>query len=123
MLGTGKAFEPTLAQWVDGYDRRSPPGAFTQFSEHARVVRRRVLAEDQDGIGVLEVVEQHGSLAYADGGRQATARRLVTHVRAIREVVRAIHPHEQLVDERCLVACTARGVERGLVRIVEILQV
>jgi hypothetical protein len=39
----------------------------------------------------------------------------VAHVRAVRQVVGAEHPHEELVEERRLVAGAARGVEDRLV--------
>jgi hypothetical protein len=94
-----------------------------QFVEHARMVRRRVLAEDQQRVGVLEVFEQHRALADADRRRQAAARRLVAHVRAVGEVVRAVHAHEQLVQERSFVAGAARRVERGPMRAVQPFQV
>ncbi len=41
----------------------------------------------------------------------------MAHVRAVGEVVGAIGTHEQLVEERGLVAGTARGIEGGLIRI------
>ena len=46
---------------------------------------------------------------------QRGARRLVAHVRAVRQVVRAEAADEQLVEERGLVAGAARGVEHRLV--------
>ena len=45
----------------------------------------------------------------------ADAARLVAHVRAVGQVVRAERPHEQLVEERGLVARAARRVEDGAV--------
>ena len=47
-----------------------------QRGQHARVVRARVLADDEDGVGVLEVVERDRALADAD--RLVKARRRST---------------------------------------------
>ena len=64
-------------------------------------------------VGVLEVVDGHRALADADRVDQRRARRLVAHVRAVRQVVRAEAAHQQLVEERGLVAGAAGGVEHA----------
>ena len=78
-----------------------------------------ILPDDEDRVGVVEILEQHRALADADAFRQADAGRLVAHVRAIGKVVRAEAAHEQLIQERRLVGGAAGGVEFGLVRIVQ----
>ena len=65
---------------------------------------------------LLEVLELHRALADADGLLEPGAARLVAHVRAVRQVVRAERAREELVEERRLVARAARRVEEGLVR-------
>ncbi|MCY1332080.1 hypothetical protein D9M69_177660 [compost metagenome] len=72
---------------------------------------------------MLEVIEHHRGLAHAHRQRQAAAGGFVAHVRAVGEVVGAVGAHEQLVQERGLVAGAARGVERGLVRVRQRIQV
>ena len=62
------------------------------------------------------------ALADADRLAQRDAARLVAHVRAVGQVVRAERAHEELVEERRLVARAARRVERRLVRDVEAAQ-
>jgi hypothetical protein len=79
------------------------------------VVRAGVLADDEDGVGESEVFERDRALADADGLGQRAAARLVAHVRAVGQVVRAELPDEELIEERGLVARAARGVEGGLV--------
>jgi hypothetical protein len=62
-----------------------------------------------------EVVEADRALAHADRRRETDAARLVTHVRAVGQVVGAEAAREQLVQERRLVAGAARRVEERLV--------
>src|SRR5471032_267887 len=87
------------------------------------MVRRRILAEEQQGIRVLEILERDGSLAYAHGSRQTPARGFVAHVRTVGEIVGAVHAHEQLVQEGGFVARATRGIEGGAVRVIEAIQV
>jgi hypothetical protein len=83
--------------------------------EHARVVRPRILADDEDGLGESEVFERDGALTDADGLGQAAARRLVAHVRAVGQVVGAELTHEELIQEGRLVRRAPRRVEGRLV--------
>ena len=57
----------------------------------------------------------HGALAHPDASRQRDAARFVAHVRTVGEIVRAERAHEQLVEERRLVAGAAGGVEHRAV--------
>ncbi|MDQ0606549.1 hypothetical protein QFZ83_000720 [Variovorax sp. W1I1] len=88
-----------------------------QLAEHARMVGAGVLAEDEDGVGLLEIFERDRALAHADLRTHAAAAGLVAHVRAVGKIVGAVLADEELVQERSLVASAARGVEDGLVRI------
>ena len=123
MLRAREAFETAFLQRIDRHDGRAALRALAQFAEHARMVGRRILAEDQQRVGVFEIVQRDRALADADRMRQAAAGRFVAHVRAVGEVVGAVHAHEQLVQERGFVAGAARRVEGGAVGIVEALQV
>src|SRR3546814_3719587 len=73
------------------------------------MVGARVLAEDEDRVGQLEVVQRYRALADADLRRHPRAGWLVAHVRAVGEVVGAELAHEQLVEERGLVAGAPGG--------------
>ena len=75
-----------------------------------------VLADDDDQLGVVDVVEADRALADADRLGERDRGRLVAHVRAVGQVVGAERADEQLVDERRLVGGLARGVEHRLVR-------
>ena len=84
--------------------------------EHARMVRARVLAHDDDQIWpALEVVVRDGRLADSDGLAERRSGGFVAHVRAVGQVVRAECAHEQLVDERGLVRRAPARVEGRLV--------
>ena len=104
LLRIGEALQPALAQRVEGDDAAAALGRRAQLAEHARVVGAGVLAEHEDRVGLLEVLERDRALAAADLLDQRDARGLVAHVRAVRQVVGAELAHEQLVQERGLVA-------------------
>ncbi len=72
---------------------------------------------------MLEILQHDGALAHPDGRRQATAGRLVAHVRAVREIIGAELAHEDRIQERGFIGRAAGGVELGLVRAVQRLQV
>ena len=93
-----------------------------QFGEHARMVGPRVLTDDEDGVGLLEIIERHGPFADADRLGEGEAARFMAHVRAIRQVVSAEPPSEQLIKKRRFVAGAARSVKQGLVRMFEFAQ-
>ncbi|MCY1458346.1 hypothetical protein D9M71_757200 [compost metagenome] len=82
-----------------------------------------VLADDEDGVGLGEIVEHHRALADAEGFRHGHAAGLVAHVRAVGEVVGAVGADEQLVEERRLVAGPAGGIELGLIGTFQLVQV
>ena len=52
------------------------------------MIAARILTEYQDQIRVLEVGETHGSLSNSNGFVQPRTTALMTHVRAIGQVVR-----------------------------------
>jgi hypothetical protein len=90
-----------------------------QLGQHSRAVGARVLADDEDRAGICEIVEQHGPFANPNSFRKTDTGRLVAHVRAIAEIVRAGAAREQLVHKRRLVRDASRGVELGLVWVIE----
>jgi hypothetical protein len=121
-LGILEADEAGLGKGV----HRDDPGAVAlgllEGGEHPGVVRARVLADDDQQVGVMDVVERDAALADADRLGQGDAGGLVTHVRAIGQVVGAESPHEELVEERGLVRRASRGVEEGLIGMVQLAQ-
>ncbi|KAG1251285.1 hypothetical protein G6F68_012349 [Rhizopus microsporus] len=82
-----------------------------------------VVSHRNDQVAGVEVVQRHRAFAEADRLRQPDARGLVAHVRAVREIVGAELAHEDRVQERRFVGRAAGGIELGLVRAVQRLQV
>ena len=105
-----------LRQRVDRHDRRAIALGLFQRPEHARMVGTRVLPGDDDQLGGMHVVECDGALADADRLAEGDPARLVAHVRAVRQIVRAEGAGEQLVQEGGLVARPPGRVEDGAVR-------
>ena len=87
------------------------------------MVGPRVLSGDHDEIRGGDVFDGHRPLAHTDGLDQRGARGLVTHVGAVRQVVRPETADQQLIEERGLVAGASRGVEQRLVGAGQSLQV
>ena len=77
------------------------------------------MADDEDRLGMREVVEEHRPFADTDAFGKTDAGRLVAHVRAIGKIVGAETACEKLVHERRLVRGASGGVELSLVRVVE----
>jgi hypothetical protein len=98
VLRVGEAFEAFFSHGIEDCDLGAAEGRTAEVSQHAGMVGAGVLADDEDGVGFFEVLEQDGSLAAADGLFERDAARLVAHVRAIGNVVRAVEADEELVD-------------------------
>jgi hypothetical protein len=96
ILRRGKLFECTLLQRVEDDDRDAAPGGLMQCGHHPGMVCARVMAEAEDGVGVIEILERHGALADADGFWKAHRSGLVAHVAAVGEIVRAVGADEKL---------------------------
>ncbi len=122
ILRIGKTLQAALAQRVETDNARATFGCRTQLAQHARMVGAGVLTKDEDGVGHFKVCQSHRALAYADGGFERHAAGLVAHVGAVGEVVGTKLAHKELVQKRRLVAGAARGVEQGLVRVIERVQ-
>ncbi|MCY1217686.1 hypothetical protein D9M72_296070 [compost metagenome] len=123
MLRVLEALQATLLERVVADHLGTAFHCFAQRFEHARVIGAGVLAEDEDGVGMLEIVEGHAALAHADALAEGDAAGFVAHVRAVGEIVGAEGADEQLVQVRRLVAGAAGGVELGLVRAFQVAQV
>ena len=113
--GSLKRSRPRLDQRVDRDDRRAGLLGLREGGHHAGVVGRRVMADQEDHLGLLEILDLHRALADADGGGERGAGAFVAHVRAVRHVVGAEMTREDGVEEGRLVAGAAGGVEDRLV--------
>src|ERR1051326_6167246 len=83
------------------------------------MIGSRILTDDNDCIRFIEVVEGYGPLADADRFAQRRTARLVTHVRTIRQIVRAKLAYEELIQKSRFVAGAAGSVKDRLIRVVE----
>ena len=79
------------------------------------MVGTRVLADDEDGVGLVEIGERDGALSDAHRVAQGPAGGLVAEVGAVGQVVGAERADEGLVEEGGLVAGAAARVEGGAV--------
>ncbi|MNZ44281.1 hypothetical protein D3C78_619110 [compost metagenome] len=111
-----EALQSALLERVDADHLCPALDRFAQGLEHPRVVGAGVLADDEDRVGMLQVVKHHSAFAHAEAFDHAHRAGFVAHVGAVRKVVGAVGPHEQLIEECRLVTGPARGVELGLVR-------
>ena len=104
-----------LLERVDRQDLRAALLRLLEVREHPRVVGSGIVPLQHDQIGLVDVLEDHAGLAYSDRFGERDRRRLVAHVRAVRQVVGAVRPDEQLIGEGSLVRGTAGCVEDRLV--------
>ena len=103
-------------QRVDVNELRAAPVGLGEPGKHPRSVRGGVVAHQPDRVRALPVVQVDGALAGSDRRRHRPAARLVAHVRAVRQVVRAKLAHPELVEKRRLVAQPPGGIKGRLMR-------
>ncbi len=108
-----------FAQRIDGQDLGPAPLGLLQRRQHPGMVGAGILPGQHQQLSRVHVLEDDAGLADPDRLGERDAGGLVAHVGAVRQVVRAVGPHEQLVDERSLVGGPARRVKDCLVRIVQ----
>ena len=116
-LRVGEPLQSALAQGVEGDDRNPAFPRLLQLVQHTGRVRADILAEEQNQVGRLEIVQHHRPDGDADRCLQPDGRRLVAHVGRIGQVVVAVHPGEEPVDVGRLQRGAARRVEHHRFRI------
>ena len=109
--GLRNSISPLLAHRVEDDDLAAAAGALLQGMQEARAVGAGVLAEVEDRIARVEILEHAGAHRRADHLLQPHRRGLVAHVRAVGQVVVPVHAAEQRIQVRRLEAGPARGVE------------
>ena len=109
-------FQAALARRVDDDHLAAPAAYFHQRAHEARVVRRRVRANQKKQVDRVQVFKLHRRRAGAQTLRQADAGSLMAIVRAVVDVVGAVQPREQLQQESRLVRGAAAGVKKRPVR-------
>ncbi len=88
-----------------------------QRGQHPGMIGPGVVAHDEDGLRPAgKIAQLHAALADPEHRRQGHAGRLVAHVGAVGQVVRAEGPDKKLIEKRRLVAGPPRGIEKRLMR-------
>ena len=103
-------------QGIDVHNLAPAPFGLKQGGQHPRMVRARILANYENRVALIEVFEPDRALAKTDNLFHASAARLMTHVRAILQIVRPKLPREQLVQESSFITGPARSVKDRFVR-------
>ena len=67
-------------QWIDADDFSASLFCAFQRSQHARMVRSRILTDNEDRVGLQEVVQGNGSFADTNRLCQSRAARFVAHI-------------------------------------------
>ena len=115
VLRIGEPTQADFRQHVDADNLAASLLGSLEAAQHSGVICAGILANHKDGVRLLEVFEDDGSLADADNVAERATARFVAHVRTVRQVVRPKLPDEELVKERCFVARLARRVKSGFV--------
>ena len=93
-LRVGEAFEPALPQGIEDDKVHAALAHRLELMEDARAACAGVLADVKDKVAVLKIVQGARTHGYADAFGQANGRAFVAHVRAVGQVVVAVHPRE-----------------------------
>ena len=123
MLRVLEAFQPALFQRVETNHLGAAFHRLAQRLKHARVVGSGILPDDENRIGLFQVIKGHRPLADADAVAHAQAARFMAHVRAIGKVVGAVGTNKQLIQIGRFVTGPARGIELGLIRRFQLFEV
>ncbi len=110
-LGIDELDQPRFLQRIESDDRDVAAPRVLQLVQHPGAVRSDILPEEEDAIGLLEILQRHRADTDTDCLRQRHGSALVAHVGAVGQVVAAIHPGEQLVHVGGFQRCAPRGVE------------
>ena len=102
-----EAFKPALTQWIESDDGRATLAHLLQLVKHARTIDADILAEEEDAVRCVKILEPHGAYRHAYRFGQRYGRTLVAHVRTIGQVVVAEHAGKQLVHVRGFERSTA----------------
>ena len=117
ILRIGEAFEAALAQGVERDDGNAALRRLLKRVQHAWRIGRRVVAEEENAIGVIEILQQNRADRRADHLRQSDRSGLVAHVRAVGKIAGPVHPAEQLIHVARFERSAARRVHHNVMRI------
>ena len=80
------------------------------------MIGSRILSDNENAVGLLEIFHLHTSFADADAFVQGRTTRFVAHIRTIRQIIGTKLPNEKLVEESRLVTCAPARVKGGSIR-------
>src|SRR3546814_129789 len=87
--------------------------------KHPGMVGAGVMADAEDGVRQSEIIQCDRALPDTDGLRQANTRSLMAHVGAVGEIVGAVRPNHQLIQEGRFVGGSTGAIEFSLVRTIQ----
>ncbi len=111
VLRIGEAFEPALLQRIEGHDLHPALATGAQVMEHARRVRSDILAEEEDRVAMLEILEPGRADRHADRRLEPDRGRFMAHVGTVGQVLVAVHPRHQPIHVGRFQAGAARRIE------------
>ena len=117
ILGIDELDQAFLAHRIEGDDLTAAFDRGFQRVQETRAVRPGVLAEEEDRVAEIEILElarpdrRPGHLLEAHRGR------LVAHVRTVGQIVMAVEPREQRKEIGCLETRATGGVEDRTFRV------
>ena len=107
VLGVGEIFEALLPHRIESDDRHASLGDVLKRMEKPRAVRPRILAKKEHGVAFLKIVINDRADADPDQFLQRHRCRFVAHVRAVGQIVVAVHPRHQRIEIGRLQTCAA----------------
>ena len=111
VLWVDEIFEALFANRIEGDDRNASPRDVLKRMEKAGTVRSRILAKEEHGVAFLKVAVDDRADPDADQFLERHRGRLVAHVRAVRQIVVAVHPRHQRIEIGRLQAGAAGSIE------------
>ena len=110
------AHQARLRQRIDRDDFRAVVLRALETRQHPRMIRPRVLTEDENAVALLKVLQCHAPLPDADRFVERRAARFVAHIRAVGHIVRPELPDEKLIEERRFIARPSTCVKGRRIR-------
>ena len=107
--------EAGLLERIDDDDIAAVSTDLHHRAHQARMVRRRVAADQEEHVGILHVFENDGCRTGSDGLVETDAAGLMAVIRTVVDVIGAVKSGEQLQEKGGLVGRAAAGVEESLV--------
>ena len=116
-LRVAESLQSALAQRIEADDLHATARGVLQLMQDARRRGPRVVRQVENEVGLIEVLQRDRAHGNADALRQRHRRGFVAHVGAVRQVVGAIEPREELPEIAGLEGGAAARIEDRLVRI------